>query len=857
MKTRHNLTPLGLLTALALVALLTGRAATAGDFQTNTVTSGGGNVVFSRTATDTNGNIYITGYYQNTFSYGGLAAPVLAANLTNFFLLKTDAAGNALWLTSSTTSSVPFVQGTAIAVDTAGNVFIGLQLTNGSSASAAITFTLGVTIGLPPISAISLVAKYSQSGGTFAWVKLDPTTTSLIRGLAVTPDNASIIAAGNFRGTGSFGGINLTALPSGADNMFLVKINASTGVTTWATDANCATGGYDEVTGVALDSSGNIYTTGTFGGVMFNGKVYQLSAYSTSLTNSSAFVVKWSNPSASAGMPQWELGTTDTSNSVTSANGLAVDVNSNVCVAFSLARTDPTSTNAMGLNISGTGAGGSTQYAQTNGGTSEGSIVKFDSNGNILWGEGTLGASGSVNANTRIAVTTNFVYSLGTFGPGAVTFGGTTTLGTPGDSFIMALTNATGGLGFVARVNGSGATPSLQPQDLIAATGTSGDTLDLVGTLAGSPATNSFVAQYAVGPFSYTINGGSNVTITGYSGPGGVVTIPASILGLPVTGIGVTAFQGNTTITSVLISNGVLNIADAAFYSCTALTSVFIPDSVTNLGNSAFAYCSALMSVTGGSNVMSMGQAAFDDCAALPGIILSTNLASVGSFTFFNCTALQSIVIPASLTQLGDYMFDGCTGLTNVVLTNTLTGIGNGAFGGCSSLTSLTIPNGVTSIGSAAFVACTALASVTIPGSVTNIGDTAFENCSSLTGVYFQGNAPSLGGANVFQGVNAAATVYYLAGAAGWGAPYYGGLPAVLLGGAYNQIASQVLGGGNVQLSFIGNYGINYALDRSASLSPANWVPQVTNSTGPGGLLVFTNTPDATTNNFWRFRSVP
>jgi hypothetical protein len=229
----------------------------------------------------------------------------------------------------------------------------------------------------------------------------------------------------------------------------------------------------------------------------------------------------------------------------------------------------------------------------------------------------------------------------------------------------------------------------------------------------------------------------------------------------------------------------------------------------------------------------------------------------VGSFTFFNCTALQSIVIPASLTQLGDYMFDGCTGLTNVVLTNTLTGIGNGAFGGCSSLTSLTIPNGVTSIGSAAFVACTALASVTIPGSVTNIGDTAFENCSSLTGVYFQGNAPSLGGANVFQGVNAAATVYYLAGAAGWGAPYYGGLPAVLLGGAYNQIASQVLGGGNVQLSFIGNYGINYALDRSASLSPANWVPQVTNSTGPGGLLVFTNTPDATTNNFWRFRSVP
>ena len=55
----------------------------------------------------------------------------------------------------------------------------------------------------------------------------------------------------------------------------------------------------------------------------------------------------------------------------------------------------------------------------------------------------------------------------------------------------------------------------------------------------------------------------------------------------------------------------------------------------------------------------------------------------------------------------------------------------------------------------------------------------------------------------------------------------------------------------------MGIAGANYALERSFSLVPANWVPQGTNSAGAGGALVFTNTPDPTANNFWRIRSVP
>ena len=54
-------------------------------------------------------------------------------------------------------------------------------------------------------------------------------------------------------------------------------------------------------------------------------------------------------------------------------------------------------------------------------------------------------------------------------------------------------------------------------------------------------------------------------TITGYTGPGGSISIPTSFQGCPVTRIESTAFKG-----------------------CNSITAVTIPDCVTNFGSSAF-----------------------------------------------------------------------------------------------------------------------------------------------------------------------------------------------------------------------------------------------------------------------------
>ncbi|MGA3284872.1 MAG: hypothetical protein ABSD57_10505 [Verrucomicrobiota bacterium] len=76
-------------------------------------------------------------------------------------------------------------------------------------------------------------------------------------------------------------------------------------------------------------------------------------------------------------------------------------------------------------------------------------------------------------------------------------------------------------------------------------------------------------------------------------------------------------------------------------------------------------------------------------------------------------------------------------------------------------------------------------------------------------------------------------------------------------GYGYNRVSIQLLAGGDVCSYFGGVAGTNYALDRSVDLSPANWMPQATNPANVFGVVSFTNTPDPTTNNFWRIRSVP
>jgi hypothetical protein len=72
------------------------------------------------------------------------------------------------------------------------------------------------------------------------------------------------------------------------------------------------------------------------------------------------------------------------------------------------------------------------------------------------------------------------------------------------------------------------------------------------------------------------------VTITKYTGKASVVNIPARIQNLPVTGIGIDAFEGNENITSVTIPSSLPKITNAIFENCTGLTSVTFQGTISS-----------------------------------------------------------------------------------------------------------------------------------------------------------------------------------------------------------------------------------------------------------------------------------
>ncbi len=305
--------------------------------------------------------------------------------------------------------------------------------------------------------------------------------------------------------------------------------------------------------------------------------------------------------------------------------------------------------------------------------------------------------------------------------------------------------------------------------------------------------------------YTYTTNNGT-ITITGYTGSGGAVSIPDTINSLPVTTIGSGAFFDCTNLISVSIPNSVTSIGSNAFVCCANLISVTIPDSITNIGNGAFAYCIGLSSVTMGN----------------------------------------------SITSIGDEMFFYCTSLTNVTIPNSVTSIGNETFFYCTSLTSVAIPNSVTSIGVYAFFACTSLTNVTVPNGVNSIGGCVFYECTNLTSVYFQGNAPSIG-EDMFYGDNNT-TVYYLPGTTGWGATF-GGRPTVLWNPQVKMDASFGVRTNIFGFRITGTSGLVIVLEACTNFANPVWQPVQTNTIIRGSSYfsdpAWTNYPG----RFYRLRS--
>jgi hypothetical protein len=111
---------------------------------------------------------------------------------------------------------------------------------------------------------------------------------------------------------------------------------------------------------------------------------------------------------------------------------------------------------------------------------------------------------------------------------------------------------------------------------------------------------------------------GTQITLTGYSGPAAVV-IPDTLDNLPVTGIGLALSPGKQG--------------------------------------------SAIISVSGGANLLNLDESAFEDCANLVTVALSPR--NIPALAFFNCSALKSASFPLC-TNVGAFAFDSCAALVEL-----------------------------------------------------------------------------------------------------------------------------------------------------------------------------------------------
>lgn len=206
-----------------------------------------------------------------------------------------------------------------------------------------------------------------------------------------------------------------------------------------------------------------------------------------------------------------------------------------------------------------------------------------------------------------------------------------------------------------------------------------------------------------VGDFTYTADdvGPRVATITAYSGPGGVLSIPATVtLGNPAFTYDVTAIADdaigvfyNKGLTSVIIPNSVTTIGDRAFRGNSDLRSVTIGNSVTTIGAFAF-FSTNLSSVTIPNSVTTLRDGAFRG-SALRSVIIGTGVVTIGAEVFTgNPSAWFSTPAPVTAARLAEL----CPTINNVTPTlrtvnfDSNGGVSGGAVSPLIACSTITVP---------------------------------------------------------------------------------------------------------------------------------------------------------------------
>lgn len=268
------------------------------------------------------------------------------------------------------------------------------------------------------------------------------------------------------------------------------------------------------------------------------------------------------------------------------------------------------------------------------------------------------------------------------------------------------------------------------------------------------------------GNFQYSATA-TEVTITRYpSNLGGSVSVPSTIIGLPVTTIGSFAFDNCAFVTSITLSTSIKTISTSAFRDCSGLSSFTIPSSVTLISGNVFDGCTNLTSISVSSSNTQY--------SSLDGILYNKSRTALITLPEYKSGA---IVLPSTLTTIRASSTHNCSKITSVMIPGSVTSI-LASFASCRMLASITVdpanPNyssrdgmlynkdfttllrvpgaktgkvvveeGTTVVG--AFSTAYSVEEVVLPASTTAIADYMFDECESLRTFVFPPGVTSIG----------------------------------------------------------------------------------------------------------------
>jgi fibronectin type 3 domain-containing protein len=288
-------------------------------------------------AIDTAGNIYTSGSFSSTATFG--SSTLTSAGARDIFITKTRSDGTILWAYRFGSTGDEFVK--CMALDSSGNIYLGGYFTGTGGFGGATVASLGGND--------SWVAKYTSSG-TYLWSRTwGGTKQDVVNSIALDAHQQNLLVTGYFQDVVTFSPTTTLASINSDSDTFLGKYSTIDGSPVWIkTFPNVDA---DMGIAVMVDGADNVFLAGHFnmqinlgGGTLFT---------AGGSTAKDIYVAKFAASGATPpGAPIWAYNHGGVNVDMLVAGGL--DKNGDLVLAGVFA----TQTTLGGATLLGTGYGG-------------------------------------------------------------------------------------------------------------------------------------------------------------------------------------------------------------------------------------------------------------------------------------------------------------------------------------------------------------------------------------------------------------------------------------------------------------------------------------------------------------------